>query len=418
MNITEKILAKAAGKMSVKPGDIIEAKVDMAMSHEKAGPGFFDNFEKLNLSIWDKDKVIVVGDHAVPPSNIYSADCILKTRKFVREHEIENYYMGKGICHQIMPEEGFIRPGAVIVGADSHTVTQGAFGAFATAVGSTEMAGLFAKGSLWFRVPEALKFDLSGPLPELIYGKDLILKIFGFLGIDGATYKTMEFVGSAVDELSIDGRMTLCNMVVDAGAKNGIINPDEKTYDYLEGKVDLPDEVLISDSDASYAKIFDLDISNLEPQVACPHSMDNVENVGEVKGVRIDQAFIGTCTGGRMEDLRVAAQFLRNHKVHPNVMLVITPASNRILKTALKEGLIETFIDAGAMITNPNCGACGGGGMGVLGKNEVCISTSSRNNRGRMGHVDSQIYLGSAATVAASAVRGEIVDPREMECTL
>jgi len=415
MNITEKILAKAAGKKSVKPGDIIEAKVDVALCHEKAGPGFFDNFEKLNLSIWDRDKVIVVGDHAVPPSNIYSADCILKTRNFVREHKIKNYYMGKGICHQIMPEEGFVRPGAVIVGADSHTVTQGAFGAFATAIGSTEMAWLFAKGSLWFRVPEAMKFILTGPLPEMVFGKDLILKIFSILGIDGATYKTMEFAGSAIDELSIDGRMSLCNMVVDAGAKNGIINPDEKTYAYLKGKVDLPKKELKSDSDAFYMKIFDLDVTKLEPQVACPHSMDNVANAGEIKGVKIDQAFIGTCTGGRMEDLRVAAQFFRNHKVHPDVMLVITPASNRILKTALKEGLVETFIDAGAMITNPNCGACGGGGMGVLGKNEVCISTSSRNTQGRMGHIEGRIYLGSAATVAASAVRGQITDPRELD---
>jgi methanogen homoaconitase large subunit len=418
MNITEKILARAAGKTSVKPGEIIEAKVDIALSHEKAGPGFFDNFERLNLSIWDKDKVIVVGDHAIPPSNIYSADCILKTRNFVRKHELRNYYMGKGICHQIMPEEGFVRPGSVIVGADSHTVTQGAFGAFATAIGSTEMAWLFAKGTLWFRIPEALKFVLTGPLPEMIFGKDLILKIFGILGIDGATYKTMEFTGSAVDELSIDGRMALCNMVVDAGAKNGIINPDEKTYAYLEGKVVLPQEELKSDPEASYSRIFNLDISELEPQVACPHSMDNVVNAREISGIKIDQAFIGTCTGGRMEDLNAAARFLRNQKVHPDVMLVITPASNRILKTALKEGLIETFIDAGAMITNPNCGACGGGGMGVLGKDEVCISTSSRNNQGRMGHPESQIYLGSAATVAASAVRGEIVDPREMDRSL
>jgi len=417
MNITEKILAKAAGKPSVEPGDIIEAKVDMAMSHEKAGPGFFDNFEKLNLRIWDKDKVIVVGDHAVPPSNIYSADCILKTRNFVRKHELKNYYMGKGICHQIMPEEGFVKPGSVIVGADSHTVTQGAFGAFATAVGSTEMAWLFAKGSLWFKVPEAMKFVLTGPLPEMVSGKDLILKIFSILGIDGATYKTMEFAGSAIDQLSIDSRMTLCNMVVDAGAKNGIINPDEKTYAYLEGRVIPPEKELKSDPDASYSRTFDLDVSTLEPQVACPHSMDNVTAAGEIKGIKIDQAFIGTCTGGRMEDLRVAARFLRNHKVHPDVMLVITPASNRILKTALKEGLVETFIDAGAMITNPNCGACGGGGMGVLGKNEVCISASSRNNRGRMGHTESRIYLGSAATVAASAVRGQIVDPREMDRT-
>ena len=415
MNITEKILARASGKEFIRPGDIIEARVDMAMSHEKAGSGFFENFERLNLKIWDKDKVIVIGDHAVPPSNIYSANCILETRDFVRKHDIKNYYLGKGICHQLMPEEGFVKPGAVIVGADSHTVTQGAFGAFATAIGSTEMAGLFAKGTLWFRVPEAMKFNIHGSLPELVFGKDLILKIFSMIGIEGGTYKTMEFAGSAIDDLSIDGRMTMCNMVVDAGAKNGIINPDRKTYEYLKDKVELPEKELKSDYDAAYAQTFDLNASTLEPQVACPHSMDNVKNVGEVTGKKIDQAFIGTCTGGRMEDLRAAAGFLKKHKVHPDVMLVITPASNRILKQALREGFIDIFIDAGAMITNPNCGACGGGGMGVLGENEVCISTSSRNNKGRMGSVSAEIYLGSAAIVAASAIRGEISDPREID---
>jgi len=414
MNITEKILARASGRKSVQPGDIIEARVDMAMSHEKAGDGFFGNFERLNLKIWDKNKVIVIGDHAVPPSNIYSANCILEARDFVRKHQLENYYLGKGICHQLMTEEGFVKPGAVIIGADSHTVTQGAFGAFATAIGSTEMAWLFAKGTLWFRVPEAMKFNIHGSLSEQVFGKDLILKIFGMIGIDGATYKTMEFSGSAMDDLSIDGRMTLCNMVVDAGAKNGIINPDKKTYEYLRDKVELPEEELKSDNGAAYAQTFDLNASTLEPQVACPHSMDNVKDVGEVAGKKIDQAFIGTCTGGRMEDLREAARLLQKQKVHPDVMLIVTPASNRILKQALQEGLLDTLIDAGAMITNPNCGACGGGGMGVLGEQEVCISTSSRNTKGRMGSVLAKIYLGSAATVAASAIRGEISDPREM----
>ena len=414
MNITEKILARASGKDSVQPGDIIEAQVDMAMSHEKAGSGFFKNFKQLNLKIWDNDKVIMVVDHAVPPSNIYSANCIMETKDFVQKHHIKNFYLGKGICHQVMPEEGFVKPGKVIVGADSHTVTQGAFGAFATAIGSTEMAWLFAKGSLWFRVPDAIKFNIYGSLSDLVFGKDLILKVFSMIGLEGGTYKTIEFTGSAINELSIDGRMTLCNMVVDAGAKNGIINPDRKTYEYLKDKVVLPEKELKSDKDASYSQTFDLDASALEPQVACPHSMDNVKDVGKVEGVKIDQAFIGTCTGGRMEDLREAARFLKKNKVHPGVMLVVTPASNKILKQALNEGIIETLIEAGAMITNPNCGACGGGGMGVLGENEVCISTSSRNNKGRMGSVLAEIYLGSAATVAASAICGEIADPRKV----
>ena len=414
MNITEKILARASGKQRVKPGEIVEARVDLALFHEKAGPGFFANFESLETPIWDKEKVVVVVDHAVPPSNIYSANCILETRNFVRRHGLKNYFSGKGICHQVLAEEGFVKPGNIIIGADSHTVTQGAFGAFATAVGSTEMAWILAKGDLWFRVPEAYHVIADGSLQEMVFGKDVILKVFGMLGIDGATYRTLEFSGSAIEEMSIDGRMTLCNMVVDAGAKNGIIAPDAKTLAYLESRGAADLEPVSSDPGARYAKIIRLDVSRLEPQIACPHSMDNVRNVRDIERVKIDQAFIGTCTGGRLEDLRSAALLFRGRSVHPDVMLVVTPASMRIYEQAIAEGLIKTFIDAGAMITNPNCGACGGGGMGVLGENETCISTASRNTQGRMGHVSAQIYLASAATVAASAVAGRVTDPREI----
>lgn len=414
MNITEKILAKGSGKKSVAAGDIIEARVDIALFHEKAGPGFFENFESLETPIWDPEKVVVVVDHAVPPSNIYSANCILETRNFVRRHGLKNYFLGKGICHQLLPDEGFVKPGMIIVGADSHTVTQGAFGAFATAVGSTEMAWILAKGNLWFRVPEAIRVVADGRLQEKVFGKDVILKVFGMLGIDGGTYRTLEFMGSAIDEMSIDGRMALCNMVVDSGAKNGIIAPDAKSRDYLKSRGVVSPESLASDPGAVYTKTIRVDASRLEPQVACPHSMDNIRNAREVKDVKIDQAFIGTCTGGRLEDLRAAAQLLRGRAAHPDVMLIVTPASARIYEEAMVEGLIKIFIDAGAMITNPNCGACGGGGMGVLGENEACISTASRNTSGRMGHVSAQIYLASAATVAASAIRGKIVDPREV----
>jgi homoaconitate hydratase family protein len=414
MNITEKILARASGRKEVKPGDIVEARVDLALFHEKAGPGFFQNFEKSGATIWDKDKVIVVVDHAVPPSNIYSANCILETRDFVRKHSLKNFYLGKGICHQVLPEEGFVRPGLVIVGADSHTVTQGAFGAFATAVGSTEMAWILAKGSLWFRIPETIKVIAHGHLPKMVFGKDIILKLFGMLGIDGATYKSLEFAGSTIQDLSIDARMTLCNMVVDAGAKNGIIAPDSKTYEYLKSKIRAPEEDIHSDPKAHYANIIHLNVGQLEPQVACPPSMENVKNAHDIRNVKIDQAFIGTCTGGRLEDLRVAASLFQKHRIHPDIMLVITPASNKIYERALDEGLIKIFISAGAMITNPNCGPCGGGGMGVLGENEVCISTASRNTQGRMGHESAQIYLASAATVAASAIKGKVTDPREI----
>jgi len=414
MNITEKILARASGRTSVKPGDIIEAHVDVALFHEKAGPGFFENFEKLGRKIWDKDKVVVVADHAVPPSNIYSANCIFETRDFVVRHNLPHFYLGKGICHQILSEEGFVKPGLVIVGADSHTVTQGAFGAFATAVGSTEMAWILVKGSIWFRVPEAIRVNVEGPLPEMVFGKDIILKVFEILGMDGATYKTLEFTGSAVRELSVEGRMTMCNMVVDAGAKNGIVGPDPKTYEYLHRGAEPRGEALQSDPDAHYARTIDLPVARMEPQVACPHSMDQVKNARDVRNVKIDQAFIGTCTGGRLEDLRAAAGLLRKHRVHPEVMLVVTPASTKVYQQAMETGVLQTLIEAGAIITNSNCGACGGGGMGVLGENEVCISTSSRNTRGRMGHVSAQIYLASAATVAASAVKGIITDPRDM----
>jgi methanogen homoaconitase large subunit len=414
MNITEKILARASGQKSVKPGDIIEARVDIALFHEKAGPGFFESFEKLGREIWNKERVVVVADHAIPPSNIYSADCILETRDFVLRHRLPHFYLGKGICHQILSEEGFVKPGLVIVGADSHTVTQGAFGAFATAIGSTEMAWILAKGSLWFRVPEAIRVKAEGPLPKMIFGKDIILKVFGILGMDGATYRTLEFTGSAIDALGVESRMTMCNMVVDAGAKNGIIGPDAKTYKHLHLKAETPGQALRSDPDARYERTIELDVARLEPQVACPHSMDNVKNAGDVRGKKIDQAFIGTCTGGRLEDLKTAARIFRKRRVHPEVMLVVTPASNKVYQDALKIGVIQTLIRAGAMITNSNCGACGGGGMGVLGKDEVCISTASRNTRGRMGHVTGQIYLGSAATVAASAVKGQVTDPREL----
>ena len=413
MNITEKILARASGKRAVSPGEILQAEVDLALFHEKAGPGFFENFEGLGTPIWDPDKVAIVVDHAIPPSNIYSANCILETRDFARRHDLKHYYQGKGICHQVLSEEGLVKPGMIIVGADSHTVTQGAFGAFATAVGSTEMAWILAKGNLWFRVPEAYRVIVEGTLKDMVFGKDVILKVFEMLGLDGGTYRTLEFTGSAIEAMSIDGRMTLCNMVVDAGAKNGIIAPDSKTIEYLKSQGAIDQEPLASDADADYSKILRLDASRLEPQVACPHRMDDVKNAREVKDVMIDQAFIGTCTGGRLEDLRIAAHLLRGRSVHPDVMLVITPASMRIYQRALAEGLVKIFTDSGAMITNPNCGACGGGGMGVLGENEVCISTSSRNTSGRMGHVSARIYLASAATVAASAIAGKITDPRD-----
>jgi 3-isopropylmalate/(R)-2-methylmalate dehydratase large subunit len=415
MNILEKILADASGKQHVSPGEIVEANIDAAMIHDLTGPLAIKSFREIGAKkVWNNQRIVVIMDHIVPASSIISANLHRTVRNFVEEQNIQNFYdVGRGgVCHQVMPEKGHVRPGEVIVGADSHTCTYGAFGAFATGIGSTEMAAVFATGKLWFRVPEVIKVNVTGKLPKMVTAKDVTLNIVGRIGADGAIYKGLEFCGSTIREMSVDGRMVLCNMAVEMGAKAGIIEPDQKTLDYVKVRTDKPFKPVKSDSDSVYEKTVDVDVSALEPQVAVPHSVDNVKPVSEVEDVQVDQGFIGSCTNGRLEDLRFAAQILKGKKIARGVRLVVIPASQEIYLNALKEGLIKTFMDAGATIGNPNCGPCLGGHMGILAEGETCISSSNRNFVGRMGSTKSFVYLASPATVAASAITGKITDPR------
>ena len=414
MNIIEKILAKASNKKQVSPDDIVEANIDVAMTHDLTGPLAIKSFKEIGAKkVWDSDKIVVILDHLVPASSIISAGLHKIVRHFVEEQDIKNFYdVGRGgVCHQVMPEKGHVRPGEVIVGSDSHTCTYGAFGAFATGIGSTEMAAVFATGKLWFRVPEVIKVDVTGKFHNLVSAKDLTLNIIGRIGADGAIYKGLEFGGSTIREMTVDGRMVLCNMAVEMGGKAGIIEPDQKTLDYVKARTDKPFKPVKSDADATYEKVVDVDVSDLEPQVAVPHSVDNVKRVSEVEGTEINQAFIGSCTNGRLEDLLVAAQILKGKKVAKTVRLIVIPASQEIYLNAVNEGLVRTFMEAGAAVGNPNCGPCLGGHMGILADGEACVSTSNRNFIGRMGSTKSFVYLASPATVAASALTGKITDP-------
>jgi 3-isopropylmalate/(R)-2-methylmalate dehydratase large subunit len=416
MNIIEKILANASGRKHVSSDDIVEAKIDVAMTHDLTGPLAIKSFREIGAKkVWDKDKIVIILDHLVPASSVISAGLHKIVRNFAEEQNIENFYdVGRGgVCHQVMPEQGHVRPGEVIVGSDSHTCTYGAFGAFATGIGSTEMAAVFATGKLWFRVPEVIKVDVKGKFQKWVTAKDMTLNIVGRIGADGAIYKGLEFGGSTIKDLTVDGRMVLCNMAVEMGAKAGIIEPDQKTLDYVKARTDKPFNPVKSDKDATYERVVDVDVSELEPQVAVPHSVDNIKPVTEVEGTEVNQAFIGSCTNGRLEDLQSAAQILKGKKINRNVRLIVIPASQEIYLNALNEGLIKTFMEAGATIGNPNCGPCLGGHMGIMADGEACISTSNRNFIGRMGSTKSFVYLASPATVAASALTGTITDPRK-----
>jgi 3-isopropylmalate/(R)-2-methylmalate dehydratase large subunit len=415
MNIIEKILANASNKKEVNPGEIVEANIDVAMTHDLTGPLAIKSFNEIGAKkVWDHNKIVIILDHLVPASSVISAGLHKIVRNFAKEQNIKNFYdVGRGgVCHQVMPEKGHVRPGELIVGSDSHTCTYGAFGAFATGIGSTEMAAVFATGKLWFRVPEVIKVDVTGNLPNLVTAKDLTLKIIGEIGADGAIYKGLEFCGSTIRDLTIDGRMVLANMAVEMGAKAGVIEPDQKTVDYVKSRTDKPFTAFKSDPNATYERTVNIDVSELEPQVAVPHSVDNVKPVSEVEGTYVDQAFIGSCTNGRIEDLREAAKILKGKKIAKGVRLIVIPASQEIYLNAIDEGLIKLFMDAGATVGNPNCGPCLGGHMGIMAEGEACISTSNRNFIGRMGSTKSFVYLASPATVAASAITGKITDPR------
>ena len=417
MNIIEKILAKASGKQQVHPGEIVEAEISSAMIHDITGPLAVQSWKKLEeKKVWDSSRVVVIFDHYLPPPTEQAASLQKIMRDFVNDQDIQNFYdIGRGgICHQVMPEKGHVHPGEVIVGADSHTCTYGAFGAFSTGIGSTEMAAVFATGHLWFKVPRTIKIEVTGSLAPLVMSKDLILHTLGKLGVSGANYRGMEFTGQTIEDMSIAGRMTICNMCIEAGAKAGIIAPDTKTAEYLTARTSRPFHSIRSDENSEYERTIHIDASTLSPQVARPHSPDNAVPIEQMPETRIDQAFLGSCTNGRTEDLRIAARILDGKRVNDHTRLIVTPASQEVYSECLKEGLIEVFTESGAVVTNPGCGICIGIHMGVLAPGDVCISSSNRNFVGRMGSSQASIFLASPATVAASAITGKITDPRKL----
>ncbi len=418
MTITEKILAAHAGRDQVEPGELINCKVDVVLGNDITAPVAIKEFEKIGVSgVFDKERVVLIPDHFTPNKDIKSAEQAKMLRDFARKHGLTNYFeVGRmGIEHCLLPEQGIVLPGDVVIGADSHTCTYGALGAFSTGVGSTDMAAGMASGEVWFKVPESIKFVFNGELNKWVSGKDLILYAIGDIGVDGALYEAMEFTGPAISSLSMDGRLTMANMAIEAGGKNGIIAPDQTTIDYVKSRAKRPYKVYASDEDARYTRVIEYNVADIEPQVAFPHLPENARPISEVGTVEIDQAVIGSCTNGRMEDLRIAANVLKGQKVHPYVRLVIFPGTQAIFKQAMQEGLFEIFVDAGAAVSTPTCGPCLGGHMGILAKGERAIATTNRNFVGRMGHPESEVYLSNPAVAAASAILGRIASPEEVE---
>ena len=417
MTMVEKILAAHSGRDSLEPGEIVNAKLDLVLGNDITTPVAIEEFEKIGVEeVFDKDKIALVPDHFTPNKDINSAGQTKSIREFAAEKGITNYFeIGEmGIEHCLLPEQGLVKPGQIIIGADSHTCTYGAFGALGTGVGSTDMAAGMATGEAWFKVPETIKFVFTGKLQPWVSGKDLILHTIGDIGVDGALYRAMEFTGEVIDSLSMADRMTISNMAIEAGGKCGLIAPDQTTFDYLAGRVDDDYQVFTSDADACYYKEIEYDVSELEPQVAFPHLPENTRPISQVKDIPVDQVVIGSCTNGRLKDIREAAQVLKGKKKAANVRLLIFPGTQEIYKQAMHEGLIEILIDAGAAVSTPTCGPCLGGHMGVLAAGEKAISTTNRNFVGRMGHPESEVYLANPAVAAASAIAGEIVSPEEV----
>ncbi|OYT63227.1 3-isopropylmalate dehydratase large subunit [Methanosarcinales archaeon ex4484_138] len=412
LTISEKILSKAGGR-SASAGEFVEADVDFAMAHDGTSVLAVKSLREMGITrVFDPTKIIIPFDHIVPANNETAANLQREIREWIREQGIEHHYdLGEGVCHQVLPENGFALPGKLIIGADSHTCTYGAFGAFATGVGATDMAEIFATGKIWLRVPQTIRVTINGTLPRCTSAKDVTLKVVGEIGADGATYQAIEYYGEAIDALSMDGRMTLCNMAIETGAKNAIIPPDEKTHTYLAGRASGEYTLVQADSDAEYVDEYEFDVSDLEPLVARPHSVDNTCVVGSVAGTPIDQVFIGTCTNGRLEDIAAAARMVNDSMFKTRTIVI--PASRKILLDAMDAGYIQRLVRAGAMIAPPGCGPCLGAHTGVIGEGEVCLSTANRNFKGRMGK-GGLIYLASPETAAASAIRGEITDPREI----
>ncbi|MDL2246436.1 3-isopropylmalate dehydratase large subunit [Methanobrevibacter sp. OttesenSCG-928-K11] len=414
MNITEKILSNKAGH-EVVPGEIIEIDVDLAMSHDGTSPPTIKVFEKIADKVWDNEKIAIVFDHNIPANTIGSAEFQKTATHFIINQNIKNHYtQGDGICHQVLPEKGLVEPGKVIVGADSHTCSYGAFGAFSTGMGATDLAMVYATGKTWFMVPESLKIEVEGTMSNRIKAKDIILNIIGEIGSSGATYKSVEYCGETIDQIDIEGRQTICNMSIEMGAKNGIIAPNKEVLSYVSKRTGKPIKSLNninSDPNTEYFKEYLFNINNMEQQIACPNDVDNVKPISKVEGTSVDQCFIGSCTNGRLSDLKDASEILKGNKINGNVRLIISPASREIYKEAMRLGYLDVFIDSGAIICNPGCGPCLGGHMGVLSENEVCISTTNRNFKGRMGDPKSKIYLSNSEVVAASAIEGVITKP-------
>ena len=412
--ITEKILAKAANRDEVKPGDLIWADIDVLFTHETVGPRVFaQSLKELGDEIWDLDKFAVFIDHYNLPSTIRHAEVIKFTVDWAKSHNVQHLYRLSGPEHQVLIEEGFIRPGTVVIGTDSHTTTGGALGAFSSGIGSTDCAFALATGKVWLRVPLSFKIGWEGRLPKGVMAKDMALKMIGTIGHGGATYKACEFTGPLIEELSIDGRITLSNMAVEMGAKSGIINPDAKTMKYVKERTDKPITPVQSDDDAEYEKEYYFEGDDLEPLVAVPHNVDKVKPVTEVEDVKIDSILIGTCTGGRYEDMEAAARILRGKKIHSDVYAIIMPASWQVYREMMRKDLITVFLDAGCEVTHPSCGPCAGHLGGILAASEVRVSAQNRNFQGRSGSSESQIYLASPLTCAASALAGNIADPRK-----
>lgn len=418
MTMTQKILAKHSGLDWVKSGQLIMAEVDMVLGNDITTPVAVKEFNKLGLNeVFDKNKIAIVPDHFCPNKDIKSAEQVKLIREFSKELEIVNFFeVGQmGIEHALLPEKGLVVAGDVVIGADSHTCTYGALGAFSTGVGSTDMACGMATGKAWFKIPEAIKFELVGKTGKWVSGKDVILHIIGMIGVDGALYKSMEFTGSGLAELSIDDRFTIANMAIEAGAKNGIFEVDEKTIEYIKGHSEKDYEIFTADDDAEYCETYIIDLAAIKPTVSFPHLPDNTRVEGEFGDIKIDQVVIGSCTNGRMQDMRDAAEIFKGRKVHPNVRCIIFPATQKIWRQAMNEGLFDIFIEAGVAISTPTCGPCLGGHMGVLAKDERAVATTNRNFVGRMGHPESEVYLASPHVAAASAVTGKISTPNDLQ---
>lgn len=417
LTIAEKIIQNHCVRENIKSGDLINAKVDFAFANDITGPPAIDVFYQIGAgTVFSPHKVTFIPDHFTPNKDIKSAEQAKIIKEFSQHQNLTHYFeIGRcGIEHALLPEKGFILPGELIVGADSHTPTSGALGALAIGVGQTDLGAVLALGEIWLRVPETIKFIYTGRLNQWVAGKDLILYTISKIGVNGANYKVMEFSGEVIRQLSMDNRFTMCNMAIEAGAKSGIIETDNITVNYLNERTNKTFQAVRSDTDAEYEKIIEINVSNIEPQVAFPFLPGNGKPISEIGEIRIDQSVIGSCTNGRIEDLRIAAGILKNHRVNARVRLIIIPATQQIYLQAIEEGIINIFIEAGAVISPPTCGPCCGGHMGVLAKGEKAISTTNRNFVGRMGHVESEVYLSSPAVAAASAITGKISSPEEV----